>query len=256
MQKEYYKEYYHYEREHWFFRARNKIITSHIESLIKQNGMEGKELSILNVGVATGYTSVLLKQFGKVTSIEYDEDCFEFTNSNVPDIGLQLGSILELDFEDGQFDFVCAFDVVEHVEDDKTAVSELQRVCSEEGHVVITVPAFMSLWSNHDVINHHFKRYKLDQIKNLFSKKEKIVYASYFNFWLFLPVYLFRKINNVLGISSKSAKDDQVSSDLVVMSKDGIITRFLYRLFASETGMILKRRVLPFGVSILTSWKK
>jgi len=92
----------------------------------------------------------MLEKFGDVTSIEYDEDCCQFLNEVLHIPALQ-GSITELEFEDNSFDLVCAFDVIEHVEDDSKAASEMLRVCKKDGLVFATVPAFMLLWSEHDV---------------------------------------------------------------------------------------------------------
>ncbi len=254
MEKNYYIEYYQYERNHWFFKARNKIILDHITGLV---GKDQNQLKILNVGVATGYTSVLLKSIStNITSVEYDEECFDFTNQNVPDIGLVQGSILELDFQDNEFDLVCAFDVIEHIEDDKLGLSEMERVCKPDGHVVITVPAFMSIWSHHDVINHHFRRYKKKQLKSLFSDTSKLVFLSYFNFWLFLPVLMFRKINNIFKITEKNNSDSEVGSDLQLFNKDSLGSSILYSVFSSESSLLKKRIKFPFGVSLLASWKK
>lgn len=255
MKKEYYKDYYHAERNHWFFRARNKIIMDYIRQLLADR-MDDTPLKILNVGVATGFTSVLLKEFGEITSIEYEESCYDFVKENVEDIGLQLGSILELAFEDKSYDLVCAFDVVEHVVEDELAVSELKRVCKDDSHVVITVPAFMSLWSNHDVINHHIKRYKNSEILGLFNDAPNIQFSGYFNFWLFPPVWFFRKLNNLFSVTDKTHAEDKVSSDLTMMSKPGMMSHLIYKLFASESGRVLKGKSYLFGVSILTSWKK
>lgn len=254
MEAQYYKEYFEYERKHWFFRARNKIIMDHITSLVGPD----KKLRILNVGVATGHTSELLKNFAyEIISIEYDEACFNFTNAHVKDIGLQKGSILELQFENDQFDLVCAFDVLEHVEDDQLGMQELERVCKSEGHVVVTVPAFMSLWSHHDVINHHFRRYKLADLKRLFGDQKRIHKISYFNSILFIPVYLFRKLNNLLGITSNDQNSgDKVGSDLQMFNEKGIVSSLLFKIFSSESKMLKRGINFPFGVSLLASYKK
>jgi len=255
VKKEYYKDYYHAERNHWFFLARNKIIMDYIRKLLNERDNK-LPLKILNVGVATGYTSVLLKEFGDITSIEYEESCYDFVKDNVEDIGLQLGSILDLPFDDKSFDLVCAFDVVEHVTEDELAVSELKRVCKDEAHVVVTVPAFMSLWSNHDVINHHVKRYRNTEMVALFNDSDNIQYSGYFNFWLFPPVWFFRKLNNLFSVTDKTHAEDEVSSDLTVMAKPGLASKIIYKLFASESGRVVRGKSFPFGVSILTSWRK
>lgn len=253
MESKYYLDYYKAERQHWFFRARNEVIMSHINQLTHGR----KELKILNVGVATGHTSELLSQFGTVKSVEYDTACYNFVKSKLPHLDLVQGSILELAFNDESYDLVCAFDVVEHIEDDQTGINEMKRVCKKDGHVVITVPAFMSLWSHHDVINHHFKRYKQGEIKTLIDDDENLIYLSYFNFFLFPPVWLFRKLNNFLGFSKKkTAKNDTAGSDLDYFSSGGIVSNLLYTLLASEKSFVKRRIRLPFGVSIIASWLK
>ena len=94
MDSNYYKAYFELERNHWWFLARNEIIRSQMKELYLQ---KGEPLKIINVGVATGATSELLANFGEVTSIEYDEDCINFTKSKI-DIDIQIGSILDLKF--------------------------------------------------------------------------------------------------------------------------------------------------------------
>ena len=126
MDKNYYKEYYHLERSHWWFQARAHILMSHLKRILPPK----KDLKILNVGAATGRSSELLMQFGEVMSVEYDKECFDFVAQNLK-IPIVKGSILELPFEAEAFDLVCAFDVIEHVNDDYLAVMEMRRVCKK-----------------------------------------------------------------------------------------------------------------------------
>jgi len=253
MDKQYYLDYYMAERNHWFFRARNTIIMEHISEITKDR----RDLKILNIGVATGHTSELLQKFGTVMSIEYDNECYHFTKSKLPNLELINGSIIELPFDENSYDLVCAFDVIEHIEDDNLGVEEMQRVCKKDGFVVLTVPAFMSLWSHHDKINHHFRRYKKSEIKNLIKKHGEIQYLSYFNFFLFPFVFLFRKANNLLGFSKNNKLNNaKVGSDLDYFKKEGFISKLLYNILRAEKSLIRKRIALPFGVSLLATWKK
>ena len=222
---------------------------SHISGLV----LDKKTIKILNVGVGTGHTSELLQEFGEVISIEYDKDCCQFVSETL-DIQIENGSILNLNYPSNEFDLVCAFDVIEHVEDDTQGVKELKRVCKGEGLVVITVPAYMFLWSRHDEINHHYRRYKKQQLLNLFNGEGKFVYHSYYNFWLFFPIALFRFLNNVLGLTKET--DEDTGSDFTIMGKDNWISRILYRIFYSESFFIKNHISLPFGVSLITSWRK
>ena len=156
MNINYYKEYAQLEREHWWFKVRGKIIIKLITSCIESS--ENKQLNILNIGAATGKTSEMLSTFGKVTSLEYDQDCCDYAKKQF-NMTIINGSILDLPFKDDEFDLVCAFDVIEHVEDDLLGIQEMKRVCNSGGLIVLTVPAYMFLWSQHDEVNHHYRRY-------------------------------------------------------------------------------------------------
>ncbi|GAB2795466.1 class I SAM-dependent methyltransferase [Rhabdobacter roseus] len=209
-------------------------------------------LRILNVGVATGHTSELLREFGSVESIEYDEECYAFTKKNVlPD--LIQGSILELPSPDQVYDLVCAFDVIEHVEEHQKAVEEMKRVCRPDGLVCVTVPAFNFLWNQHDDVNHHIRRYTKSLLTSLFRKRGQILFSSYFNFWLFFPIAAFRVLSKILPFHQRSV--EEAGSDFTVMS-GSVFQKLFYGIFYSET-VLLKRGIrLPVGVSLLLSWKK
>lgn len=247
MDSNYYKEYFHLERSNWWFTARLEIL----KSFITKNIYNKKELKILNIGVATGATSVMLEQFGQVKSIEYDESCYEFVK-NTLSIDIEQGSILELQFENETFDLVCAFDVIEHVEDHQKAVDEMKRVCKSNGMVFVTVPAFMSLWGQHDVVNHHYRRYKRKELELLFNENGNVVFSSYFNFYTFLPAYLVRKLSNRFP---RLLKRDGSGSDHS-MFKLGMFNNVLHHIFLSEKHILCNNITFPVGVSAMLMWKK
>jgi SAM-dependent methyltransferase len=253
MQQDYYKEYYILERSHWWFTAREKIIVNYIKKLIRKNDLPSSKLNILNVGCGPGRTSEFLSNFGNVTSIEYDKFCCDFVKEHT-DLNIINGSITELFFENNTFDLVCAFDVIEHVEDDQLAVKELKRVTKLNGLVLITVPAFMSLWSHHDVINHHFKRYKENEIDLLFKNNNdgKKLFSSYFNFILFLPIFTVRQLSNLFKLDKKRPGS---GSDFETF-KVGFMNQILYKIMSFESNFLNNNVKLPFGVSIIYNWKK
>lgn len=72
----------------------------------------------------------------------------------------QAGTIMALPFATGSFDLVCAFDVIEHVADDATVFAEIDRVLSEDGTLVLSVPLFQSRWTAFDAQCGHFRRYE------------------------------------------------------------------------------------------------
>jgi len=243
LDKAYYQEYYIQERNHWWFLARLKILENQVAKLSK-----AKKLRILNIGAATGATSQMLEKYGEVTSLEYDGDCCQFVRETL-NMSVIEGSILELPFDDNSFDLVCAFDVIEHIEDDKLGVKEMKRVCDESGHVFVTVPAYMSLWSDHDVINHHFRRYVKPQLKALFTDSGNIKFSTYFNSIFFLPIYVARKLSNLL-----KGKEDEVKSDFNKF-KPGVLNSLMYAVFLIEKPWLSLKLKFPFGVSIMLIWQ-
>lgn len=252
MDKKYFEEYFVLERNHWWFKVRIKILQTHIRFLVKKHQL--KDPKILNVGAGTGFTSQILMDFGDTTSVEYDEDCCKMVKEKTGMV-FENASITELPYPDNSFDIVTAFDVVEHIEDDQKAVEELQRVTKKGGIIITTVPAYNFLWSQHDVINHHHRRYTRKTYLKLWHPergKLKKEYNTYFNFILFVPVAAFRLLSNLF---SRKTKRIDAGSDFSV-NKSGIIDSVLYYLMSMEIPMIKARFVLPFGISYLVSFKK
>ena len=149
-------------------------------------------------------------------------------------------------YSENEFDLITALDVIEHIDDDEQSLKVIQSLLSEKGTAIITVPAYMFLWSHFDELNEHKRRYTLSElqtkIKNAGLKIEKI---SYYNTLLFPIAYLVRKLNNLLG--RDGASDIDMPGETV--------NTILRKIFTSEKSL-LRYFNLPFGVSILAVVKK
>jgi SAM-dependent methyltransferase len=231
------------ELEHWWFRVRSRLITDQLKDLFGQK----PTMQILNVGAATGASTEMLQGFGKVSSLEYDQPCVDFCRE-VLKLDVIQGSITSLPYADASFDLVCAFDVVEHVEDDQQAVDELLRVCKPGGIVYVTVPAFMSLWSDHDVVNLHYRRYRKARLLALFSQGN-LRRTTYFNTLLFPPIWLARRLGGWLKPRDTSPKPDNEWMQHP-------ITDFLFGFIFSLERPLLRLFNMPFGVSLAVIWRK
>ena len=246
MDRSFLDDYFKMEREHWWFRVREGIILDQFRSMI----YKAEPLNILNVGAATGRSSEMLESFGQIQSIEYDQPSYQFCR-DVLKMKIDQGSITELPYPDNAYDCVCAFDVVEHVEDHQTAISELFRVCKPGGKIFITVPAFMSLWSNHDVVNHHFRRYRKQQMLDLFSANGgRLLRTTYFNFFLFMPIFMVRSVQRIF--SRKKQEELKPDNDMI---ESGLINAIFQSIFSFERSL-LKKMNFPFGVSMMVVWEK
>lgn len=246
MDSQYFREYYSLERNHWWFTARSLILEGQIIKITK-----GHKIRILNVGIATGSTTEMLSKYGSVTSVEYDSECCKFLRS---ELGIEVieGSITALPFDNENFDLVCAFDVIEHVEEDRLAVNELKRVCKKNGNVFCTVPAYHFLWSQHDDVNHHIRRYTSINFSKLFSDNGMIEFKSYFNCLLFFPLAIFRIIMKILpfGFLRKGA-----GSDFTIVGSNHFAF-LLFRILAFERYFLNRKFKFPFGISYMLLWKK
>jgi SAM-dependent methyltransferase len=247
MDRKYYSEYYLIEREHWWFRARAKIIQGQIET----SGFDYSNLKILNIGIATGASTILLQKYGTVKSIEFDYECYSFVKETLG-LDIEQGSILNLPYPDNSFDLVCAFDVIEHVDDDQKGIDEMYRVCKNSGIILITVPANKFLWSNHDVVNQHYRRYSKNEVKQLFKNKGSNLFASYFNLTLFIPVTFVRMLQKtgLFNVSKKGSGSD------FNLTTPNIVSKLLYKLMKSENWFLKKKICLPFGTSIILKIQK
>lgn len=239
--------YYRLEREHWWFQVRENIIIEQLHRISDKK----HSLNILNVGAATGRSTEILQPFGTVASLEYDIPSYEFCRDQLK-MDIVNGSILDLPYADASFDLVCAFDVVEHVDDHQKAIQELRRVCKPGGKIFITVPAFMSLWSTHDLVNQHFRRYTKDQLLELFpTAAGRCIRKTYFNSLLFIPVWMVRRIQYLLF---RSKKQEELKPDNE-WSGGGLISKILYTIFDIDR-FLLRKMDLPFGVSFMFIWEK
>ena len=245
MNKSYVQRYVALERSHWWFLVRKKIL----QGLLTKN-LPTKSLKILNVGAAGGASSEWLSDYGEVCSVENDIFFIEYLRSRGTNV--IAANVTKLPFNDDTFDLVCAFDVIEHVEDHHGALNELYRVCKNNGYICITVPAFQQLWSHHDVVNGHFRRYHFKQLQSIVQQNISVDFKTwtYFNTILFIPIYLVRKFQKFRGNAIQ-----QEYSDFESYKTGSLINKVLYKLFALEIGW-LKFFRLPFGVSLFCFLQK
>ena len=75
-----------------------------------------------------------------------------------------LSDVTALPFRDRAFDLVCAFDIVEHVEDDRRVFAELSRVARHGASIVLSVPLHQVRWTAFDVLVGHVRRYDPDDL--------------------------------------------------------------------------------------------
>jgi SAM-dependent methyltransferase len=194
------------EREHWFYKGKRVLVQNWIGCAA--NLSRGDR--IVDCGAGTGeLVRVLRGRYETkgitVIGIEYVEEARRLAKERK---GTELleGSILDLPLKDSTSQVTIALDVLEHVEDDTLAFSELLRITKPGGIVIINVPAFMSLWSDWDVSLGHFRRYSKSMLRLLFVPHQSefdVLHFDYENAFAFLPILTLRTVSRLFKLKTR-----------------------------------------------------
>jgi SAM-dependent methyltransferase len=230
------------EESHWWFVGRRKLFARLIRTMRLSS-----QAAILDVGTSTGTNLRMLRDegFGNVQGIDLSPEAKRFCEAK--GLGeVTLGSVLDLPYPDNAFDLLLATDVIEHVDDDARAIEEIRRVLRPGGRAVFTVPAFMSLWGPQDIVAEHRRRYrKRPLLERLRLGGFDVLVSYYFNYLLFLPIWLARKLLRLLRVPLRSENDVNF----------GLMNAVLWVVFEFDVWSARYLRP-PFGVSILAVCRK
>ena len=132
------------------------------------------------------------------------------------------------------------FDVLEHIQDDRGALTNLHRVLQPGGRLYIAVPAYNFLWSGEDDHAGHFRRYTLNLLRQrLVEAGFTVDYGTYFFLILLLPVFLLRALPAKFGISIVNDPGQDHAAPV------GFVSRLLKRSFAWERRRIEAGKTFP-----------
>jgi ubiquinone/menaquinone biosynthesis C-methylase UbiE len=240
MNKNSYEMTYNLESIYWWFTARLDIFVCFFKNLLKR-GLIPKNSKILNLGCGTGIQTEIFSRFGEVVSLDYSEDALKFCGIRRLD-RLVRADAGKMPFADASFDVVLCFDILEHIESDTEAVSEICRVLKNGGAALISVPALRFLWSSFDEVNWHKRRYRKKEVVKLISKSGLLpVKTSYFNFFLF-PLALMRRAYE--KVSKRSEED-------YYLPKTGRLLNCIFKKIFSSEKYFLQHFNFPWGVSVI-----
>lgn len=238
MEKEEYQRLYDFENFYWWHIGRRYIIKSLISQIFPK-----KNSQILDVGCGCGGNFNTLSQFGKVIGLDESPEAIKFCQKRgFKD--LILGKAENINFPEEYFDLVVALDLFEHIDDEKKVLEEFYRVLKKDGYILITVPAYQFLWSEHDEALGHKRRYTLSTQRDLIKRAGfNIVKESYFITFTFPFIFGYRIYKKIFGKNKKGYN----KSDYVILPS--FLNNFL--IFSLKLEAFLVRYLtFPFGVSI------
>lgn len=239
MDKSYIDEYEAFEQHHWWHAARREIIHSFLHRYTPaQTGPRW-----LDIGCGTGVLLHSFKDIADKMGVELDPACVERGRAK----GLSISTTdVAWDFRAyGTFDLITMCDVIEHLQNEREAIDAALDALKPGGIALVTVPALKCLWSSHDEINHHYRRYDEKQLSRLFDpEKWEILRSSYFCSLLFPLIWAARTMKKLRQRWTGAAPDHDFSFG------PGIIDTTLYHIFRTER-RLLQMSDLPVGSSLI-----
>jgi SAM-dependent methyltransferase len=224
------------EQAHWWFLARRKIVEETIKGFDLPSSYR-----ILEVGAGTGGNLKLLHQFGDLSAVEMDEYARTYA-TRVTGVDVEYGFLPDsLPAYSHNFDLICMFDVLEHVEKDRQSLKLLATRLNAGGRILITVPAYPWMWTEHDVVLHHYRRYTRRTLSTVIDGAGlKLNRLTNFNTLLFPAAVAARLLASAIG--KKGSPGSELPS--------AFVNSTLKTIFTSEAPL-LRRTNLPFGLSLM-----
>ena len=243
MKQEFAARYGEFERWHWWFRGRRRIL----ESVLRAEIGAGGARRILSVGCGPAEGLDWLRDFaspgGRVIGLDVD-----VTHATPRPDGVLyvIGRLEAAPLDTGLADAVVALDVLEHLEDDAAGLRDTARLVRPGGLLLVTVPAFESLWGSHDVVSHHRRRYTRAGLLDVFARAGLArPRVTYFNSLLFPPVAAVRWARRMFGLAERARSDFD-------NARPGAVNGVLEEVLAAER-FLIPRLSLPLGVSLLAT---
>ncbi|MFI4978094.1 MAG: class I SAM-dependent methyltransferase [Solirubrobacterales bacterium] len=242
MDRDYELQTHRAEDRHWWYRGRRTVL----ERVIADLRLPARA-RVLDAGCGSGRNMVELARHGTVTGVELSNTSVCLARARKAGEVIE-GSVMEMPFAPDSFDLAVSLDVIEHLQDDLGALRELRRTVAPGGSLLVTVPAYQWLWSGHDEINHHHRRYTRRSLLRVAEQAGwKPVRTTYFNS-LLLPVAILLRV-----LERLNTKTTESSLDLWVPPAP--LNWLLERPLALEAALIGRGRRIPAGLSLLAVFR-
>jgi SAM-dependent methyltransferase len=242
MDRDYELQTHRAEDRHWWYRGRRSVLERVIADLRLPT-----RARILDAGCGSGRNMIEFAHHGAVTGVELSDTSVALARER--DAGeVVAGSVLEMPFDADAFDLAASLDVIEHLDDDLAALRELRRVVKPGGSLLVTVPAYQWLWSGHDEVNHHFRRYTRRSLQRAGEQAGwQQARTTYFNS-LLLPAAIMLRV-----LDRFNRKTTESSLDLWVPPAP--LNWLLERPLRLEATLIGRGGRIPAGLSLLAVFR-
>jgi SAM-dependent methyltransferase len=242
------------EDSHWWFASRTRALNAVIEPLL----LKTPDFRLLDVGCGAGNMIHHLSRYGKVKGLEIDARPVKVAREE-RGYDVDLFDVTEpMPFDDNSFDAVTALDVIEHNKDDLAILADSYRILKPGGHMIITVPALMWLWSHNDDINAHVRRYTSKELKQKLTQTgfevSRVTYNNFFVFPLAAALILLRRSSKSepeLASHHLDEEEYQVEMEPASPPVNAVLT-----MVGQVEAALIRRVNLPIGTSLIAVGQK
>jgi SAM-dependent methyltransferase len=233
MKREFAEQYGNLEQWHWWFRGRQRILDQVLRREL--DGLVSPRVASVGCGPAEGLAWL----------IGLDLDSTHARNLG-PRMKYVVGLLEAVPLASRSFDAVLALDVLEHLDNDAAGLQEAARLVKPAGLLLVTVPAFPSLWGGQDEVSHHRRRYTKHSLCQAFARAQlPSPEVTYFNALLLAPIAMIRWMHRLQGRAHQSRSDFDGS-------RPGLANEILAGVFGAERHLV-GRVPIPAGVSLLAT---
>ena len=230
------------DERHWWYRGRRAVLDAVLARIELP-----PHARILDAGCGSGRTLDDLARRGAVHGIELNPLGVRAARLRRHEV--QEAPVEAIPHEDASFDLVACLDVLEHTEDDAVALRELRRVTKPGGRLIVTVPAHPRLWSHHDELNGHRRRYTPRSLATAAGDCGwSLERRTGFNVVYLLPAALVR-------IARRSGTGDRAGKSELRLTPPRLDPALELPLRA-EAALIRRGHDLPPGLSLLAVLRK
>jgi ubiquinone/menaquinone biosynthesis C-methylase UbiE len=235
------------EDKHFWFAGRTWSLLGILDRIVEPDGQK----RVLDVGCGAGNMFHHLARYGSVVGVDNNPRPLVVAHDRGYDV--REGLAEDMPLEDGTFDLVALLDTVEHCDDEMAVLEECYRVCAPGGHLAVTVPAFMWLWSHNDVLNDHKRRYTTAELRQKLAqvgfRVRRMTYNNFLVFPLAAGLILLRRGSNQEPELASPHFDDE-SYQVEMEPVPPLINTVLTGVNWTES-QLLRWVNLPVGTSII-----